>query len=192
MTDITIADVFDRKRDNTKAVKVLLDPDLKDELAELERVLTAAEKYDDDHTNARKRAPKVEEQLDALELRVADARVTFKFKSIGREPYATLLDEFKPREGNDFDDELGFNADEFPPHLLALSGIQPEMDLEDAYKIWNEWSDSETMLLIMAAVAANKEIVDIPFTRAGTRMGMAFTGKVSTTPPVEESPTPNS
>ncbi len=192
MTAPTIAEVFDRKKDNTQSVRILLDPGLKDELRDLERDLADAVKYDDEHTNARKRAPKVEKLLDELEVRIAEHRVTFKFQSIGREPYALLLDEFKPREDNEFDEELGFNSDEFPPHLLALSAVEPEMELADAVRIWNEWSDSETFLLITAAVTANKELVDVPFTRAGIRTGTLSTGKASTTSPVEESPTPNS
>lgn len=192
MTALTIADVFDRKKDNTQNVRILLDPGLKDELLELERELGDAKTYDDEHTNARKREPAVEKKLDELEKRIADARVTFKFKSIGREPYSMLLDEYKPREGNEFDEELGFNSEEFPPHLIALSAVIPEMELADAYRIWNEWSESETMLIMMAAVTANKEIVDIPFTRSGIRMGTLSTGKASTTQPVEESPTPPS
>ena len=192
MTAPTIAEVFDRKKDNTQSVRILLDPGLKDELRDLERDLADAVKYDDEHTNARKRAPKVEKLLDELEVRIAEHRVTFKFQSIGREPYALLLDEYKPREDNEFDEELGFNSDEFPPHLLALSAVEPEMELADAVRIWNEWSDSETFLLITAAVTANKELVDVPFTRAGIRTGTLSTGKASTTSPVEESPTPNS
>lgn len=192
MTDFTIADVFERKKDNTQRVHILLDPDLREELKDLEAELATAEKYDDEHNNARKKTPAVEKRIAELEDRIADSRVTFKFRSIGREGYAMLLDEYKPREGNEDDEDLGFDVDEFPPRLLALSAVSPALTLEDAYKIWSEWSDSETTILIAAAVTANKELVDIPFTRAGTRMGTFSTESPSTTPQGEESPTPTS
>ncbi len=192
MSDVTIADVFDRKKDNTQRVPVLLDPDLREELKDLEAELATAVKYDDEHTNARRKATPVEKRLTELEERIAESRVVFKFRSIGREAYSLLLDEWKPREDNEDDADYGFDATEFPPRLLALSAVSPELTLDDARKIWNEWSESETTLLIVGAVTANKELVDIPFTRAGTRMGTLSTVGLSTIPQGEDSPTPSS
>lgn len=188
----TIEDVFDRKKDNTQRVPILLDPDLREELKDLEAELTTAEQYDELHTNARKKAPAVEKRLDELEVRIAESRVTFKFKSIGREAYSKLLDEFKPRPDNTDDEDIGFDIDEFPPHLLALSAVQPTLTLAAAYRVWNDFSDSETTLLVAAALTANKELVDIPFTRGGTRMGTFSTASPSTTAQDTDSPTPSS
>ncbi len=192
MSDLTIEDVFDRKKDNTQRVPILLDPDLREQLKDLEAELADAEQYDNEHTEARKKAPAVEKLLDKLEVVIADSRVTFKFKSIGREAYSKLLDEFKPREDNEDDEDVGFDIDEFPPHLLALSAVEPPLTLVAAYKVWNEFSDSETTLLVAGALTANKELVDIPFTRSGTRMGTFSTASPSTTAQDTDSPTPSS
>jgi len=192
MSDLTIEDVFDRKKDNTQRVPILLDPDLREQLKDLEAELADAEQYDNEHTEARKKAPAVEKLLDKLEVVIADSRVTFKFKSIGREAYSKLLDEFKPREDNEDDEDVGFDIDEFPPHLLALSAVEPPLTLAAAYRVWNEFSDSETTLLVAGALTANKELVDIPFTRGGTRMGTFSTASPSTTAQDTDSPTPSS
>jgi hypothetical protein len=189
---VTIADVFDRKKENTQTATILLDPDLREELNDLTDELTKAKAHDEKSNDHRKATPKVEKQIEEFEERVSEARVKFKFRAIGREAYSLLLDEWKPRTDNTEDEDYGFNAAEFPPRLLALSAIQPELTLKDAQRIWAEWSDSETTLLIVAAVTANKELVDIPFTRAGTKMGTFSTESPSTTQPVEESPTPPS
>jgi len=193
MSDVQldISDILKAKRPNTQKAWVLLDPSLRERMDIALDVLAEAEK-DVDRKGGRKALAAAEELLSDVEGIVADSRVQFVFQSIGREAYSTLLDENKPREDDDDDQDLGFNVDTFPPRLLALSCVNPIMDLEQATALWNDWSDSETTILLTKAVVANKELVDIPFTRSGIRMEMLTTALQLTTPPAAESPTPSS
>ena len=185
----TVEDILGRKQPTTKTAWILLRPELKDELAELIIVLTAAETYDRIHNEA-DTALAIRATIEGLEVDIADNRESFQFQSIGREAYSKLLDENKPRKGHDEDKNIGFNIDEFPPRLLSLCCVQPEMSLAQASTIWNEWSDADTTTLLGAAILCNKEYVDVPFTRTGINMATLTTGSQSNIVPAEESDTP--
>jgi hypothetical protein len=166
----------------------------------LEVEASAARIYDGRHTDAVKRADAVEEKIDDLDQEIAESRIKFTFKSIGRGNYAKLLDEFKPREPKEeyeTDHEVGFDVDEFPPRLLALGSVDPKMELKEAKEIWQggddgDWSDAETTKLLMGAIRANKETIDVPFTRLGSRMEALTIETESPTPEPSGSPTPSS
>lgn len=207
MTDLQldIEAILEAKKPNQKKAWVLLDPGLqeqmKDALDKLDIANSAVTKAEEDRErkggakavrDAETAAAVIGAEVDALEAEVADKRVQFIFQSIGREAYSKLLDENKPRKGDTDDQELGFNVDSFPPRLIALSCIQPPMNLKQATKLWNEWGDTETTILLTKAIVANKDLVDIPFTRSGMKMEMLTTALQSTTPPAAESPTPSS
>ena len=185
----SIDEIMARKRQQVQTVYLLLEPELEEQRQALVKELAKAEAYDKWH-NERDTAPGIKERIREIEERIAESRQPFVFKSIGRSAYAALLDEFKPRDGNEDDDELGFNADEFPPRLIALSSHEPEISLEDAYKIWNEWSDAETTQLLSGAILANKEVVDVPFTIDGLPIASLSTGTPSPIATTEDSNTP--
>ncbi len=191
-----IKDVLKRKIASTEVAWILMDPTLQDRRDELDTELSAARIYDKRHTDAVKRADEVEKKIDDVDLEIAESRVPFKFASIGRENYSKLIDENKPREGNTMDQDVGFNADEFPPRLLALSAVDPKMDLDDARQIWDggegQWSDGETTKLLLTAIKANKEVVDVPFTRLGSRMETLSIGTELPIPETSESHTQSS
>jgi hypothetical protein len=188
-----MAAILAAKKPNRKTTHILLDPELKDQRALLLADLKRAEKYDEKH-NERDTAPPILEAIEALDEKIAEQRQAFTFQSIGRKPYGALLDEYKPREGDEDDEEYGFNADEFPPRIIALSSYEPKITLETAREIWDgdDWSDAETTLLLGAAIIANKEIVDVPFTNDGLPMGTRSTATPSNTATTEASPTPSS
>lgn len=180
MSSPTIEDILGRKQPTTKIAWILLKPALKDELAELTASFTEAETYDRTHNEA-DTAPDIRTAIERLESTIADNRVKFVFQSIGRAAYSTLLDENKPRKGNADDKDVGFHRDEFPPRLLSLCCVEPTMSLAQAFAIWNgdEWSDADTTMLLGAAILANKEYVDVPFTKTGTSMATRTTGSRS-------------
>lgn len=182
-----IQEILGRKKAHRETVWIILDPALQEKLERLEVDLVKARRYDLKH-NEPDLAPRVETEIGELEDQIAEAREPFTFEAIGRQAFSLLLDENKPRQGNDLDQSLGFHGEEFPPKLIATSAVDPKIDLATARTIWNEWSDGETTALISAAVRANKEVIDVPFTSSGTRMGMSSTERRSTTPQVEESP----
>ena len=190
-----ITEILEAKRPSLEVAWILLNPELQIRLDALQAELSSARIYDTRH-NERDRAPAVEEQIDVLEVEISESRIPFTFKAIGRENYSKLLDEFKAREDNDQDQEVGFDVDEFPPRLFALSAVDPAMDLAQAHQIWDggdgQWSDAETTKLLVAAIRANKESIDVPFTRLGLRMETLIIGTESPTPEQSESHTPSS
>lgn len=194
-----IQDVLKAKKPSLEVVWILMNPGLQEAREMLEVEASAARIYDGRHTDAVKRAPEVEGRIDDMDQEIAESRVPFSFKSIGRENYAKLLDEFKPREpkeDHETDHDVGFDVDEFPPRLLALGSVDPKMELKDAEEIWNggegDWSDAETTKILMAAIRANKETVDVPFTRLGSRMETLTIEMESPTPETSGSPSPSS
>lgn len=195
-----IKDVLKAKKASLEVVWILMDPGLQEAREELEIEASAARIYDNRHTDAVKRAPVVEAKIDDLDQEIAESRTKFTFKSIGRVNYGKLLDEFKPREPKEdyeTDHDVGFDVDEFPPRLLALGSVDPKMELKDAEEIWSggddgDWSDAETTKLLMGAVRANKETIDVPFTRLGSRMETLTIETESPTPDTSGSPTPSS
>ncbi len=192
MSDI-LAEILKAKSPQRQTTYVLLNPGLEEDRSILLHQITRAEKYDKWH-NEKDTAPALQEKLEEIEQAIADARQPFVFQSIGRKAWSVLLDEFKPREGNADDEDLGFNAEEFPVHLIALSSHDPPITLEQSQEIWDsdDWSDAETTLLLTAAVLANKEIVDVPFTNDGLPMGTRSTASPSNTVTTEDSATPSS
>ncbi len=193
MSDVQldISDILKAKRPNQQKAWVLLDPGLRDQM-DVALDLVSKREADVDRKGGAKGLAAAEALLDELEAEVAGSRVQFVFQSIGRKAYSTLLDANKPRDDDADDEDLGFNVDTFPPRLLALSCVNPKMNLKQATEIWNDWGDTQTTLLLTKAIVANKEIVDIPFTRSGTKMEMLTTALRSTTPQAAESPTPSS
>ncbi len=183
-----IQEILKAKVPHREVAWVLLDGELEAEhgvlLDDLEKAKALDEKVTDPNT-----APLIEKKIEAIEGKIRESRVPFTFEAVGREVYGKLLDEYKPREDNEEDEAIGFNIDEFPPRLLALGSVDPKMELEHARSIWNDWSDAETTLLLMMAVKANRQTVDVPFTLTGSNMGTRFIGRESNTPDLKESPT---
>ncbi len=192
MTDV-MARILELKQPQRQTTHIMLKPELEEVRTQLLKEMVKAERYDENH-NEKDTAPKIQAQLEAVEKEIGETRQTFVFQSIGRKPYSALLDEYKPRPDDEDDKELGFNAEEFPPRLIALSSHEPEISLKVAREIWDGdlWSDAETTMLLGAAILANKEIVDVPFTNDGLPMGTRSTASPSNTATTEVSPTPSS
>lgn len=192
MSDV-LEQILKAKKPQRQTVYILLDPSLEEARKGLLKQIKIAEKHDQ-WNNEKDTAPPLQRTLDALEEKIAEARQPFVFQAIGRKSYSALLDEYKPRDGDPDDKEYGFNAAEFPPRLIALSSHDPPITLDQAREIWDgdDWSDAETTALVAAAILANKEIVDVPFTNDGLPMGTRSTATPSNTATTKDSPTPSS
>ncbi len=122
-----IQEILRTKIPHRETAWVLLDGDLETKhvllLADLETAKAVDEKTTEPNT-----AHLVEKEIGGVEDAIRESRVPFIFEAVGREVYGKLLDEYKPREGNDLDEDLGFNVDEFPPRVLGIGAFDPEMD----------------------------------------------------------------
>ncbi len=192
MSDL-LAEILKAKSPQRQTTHILLNPGLEEEHTSLLMQIARAEKYDELH-NERDTAPSLKAKLEEVEEAIAEARQPFVFQSIGRRAWSALLDENKPREDHEDDKEAGFDVDKFPVRLIAVSSYNPKITLDRSQEIWDsdDWSDAETTLLLTAAIVANKEIVDVPFTNDGLPMGTRSTASPSNTVTTEDSLTPSS
>lgn len=104
-----------------------------------------------------------QDRYDALRAEMEENSVEFKFHSIGRPAYEALLLQHPPtKEQKEAARKVGeraaYNADTFPPALLAASSFEPKMELHEAEEIWksSDWNQGELMALFMAAVDCNQ------------------------------------
>jgi len=164
----TIADIKAKKKAVTKQVPIQLDGELADHIVDL-RKLHAAARDADRLSNEPDKAPAIEKQIEALVEESKATEVIFTFKSIGRYRYDELVTAHPPtkdakKEGAEF------NADTFPPALVAESCVEPEMSLSDAAEIFAspDWNGAELRRIFFGALEVNTETGDIPLSRGGS------------------------
>ncbi len=173
----TFAEYRARKRRNRRTVHILLEPQLGEDHAALRDAHRLAIAQDM-RTNERPRAPAIAAEIAELEERIKASRAPFIFEALPRLEYDKLLDDHPPREGDEDDKRLGFNADEFPPALFAACAVadecpdcgltSPTLTEGDARALWDEWSSAEVSELLTAALAVNKAPRTVAFTAAGS------------------------
>lgn len=89
--------------------------------------------------------------------------VEFRLRAIPRSEYRALLDDHPPvKEGADW------NADTFPPALIAACCAEPSMTVEQAQQMWDEWEAGETGRLFLAAWQVNEQTSGVGFTLPGS------------------------
>lgn len=100
-------------------------------------------------------------ELDKVHAAMREAEVAFRFKALAREDYSNLLAAHPPvKEGG------LFNAETFPPALIAASSIEPVMTLEQAEHLYSVINQHSRDLLWSAAWRANTGAINVPFSRA--------------------------
>jgi len=168
----TIADILAEKSPNTRTVDIILDSDLAGEIQFKEQELAQAR-------NRRGRSladgiGTLQTELDDLYEKAADIAVTFTFQDMGRKAFdALILEHPATKAQREHIAELGggileYNIDTFPPALLAATGIDPEMDLEEATQIFDTWGSGDAEILFTTALMVCKERTSIPLSRNGT------------------------
>lgn len=163
----TFAEVNAQKKRNELSIQVYTNPSLAADIYEMQKSYDR-EKARDERLNRTPEAPKILKQIEKLRKEAEDSMVTFKFRDIGRRAFENLIDEYPP---TDSQKEMGFrwNPEEFSPRLIQMTCIDPELSLEDALTIWNEWSFAEADAIVTAAISVCTERASVPFTVPGTR-----------------------
>lgn len=181
----TIEEIRKLRKPRTHTVGLPMDSDVLTRIEELEKELRLAVRLDANQ-NREPEAPAIEAELEALRAEAEDSVVEFTFQEIPRKQYRALLDAFPDPDGKRrADDET------IAPHLIAACCIDPEMTLDDAQAIWDEWSDVAASTLYGAAIMVNEALTRVPF-------GVSATAKIpgsepnSTTAPSEGSDTATS
>lgn len=89
--------------------------------------------------------------------------VDFTVQALPRSEYRTLLDDHPPvKDGADW------NADTFPPALVAACCVDPVMTLEQAQQMWEEWEAGEVSRLFLSCWQLNEQAAGVGFTLPGS------------------------
>ncbi len=164
----TVAEIMAKKKAVTKQVAIQLDGELADRIADLRKLHLAA-RDSDRLSNEPDKAPAIMAQIEALVEESKDTEVIFTFKSIGRFAYDELVTSHPPTKEQK-KDGAEFNADTFPPALVAASCVDPSMSLEDATAMFSspDWNGAELRRIFFGALEVNTETGDIPLSRDGS------------------------
>ncbi|GGM27175.1 hypothetical protein GCM10011608_09950 [Micromonospora sonchi] len=130
----------------------------------------------DDRLATRKREPEPDPEqslLDDLEEKMRAHTVPFKLRALGRQEWADLFSQHKPRrEGQtgklDPRDSMNVNSTTFFPALVRASVVEPEMSPERWAKLDKVLSDAQFDKLATAAWLLNRVEEDVPFSLSGS------------------------
>lgn len=147
-----------RRKPRETTTYVVLDHGLLARHDELSRELRMA-KVTDERENRTPEAPRIQAELDDIEQEIHEAAVPFRFRAMPRREYRELLEEHKDPSG-----AKRWNEDTFPPALIAACAVDPEMTLEQATTVYDEWDDNQASVLFAAAFMVNEGESKIPFT----------------------------
>lgn len=147
-----------------KSVRLCMDTDLREELEEARRALSAAETRS---RGLRGEASETalanaQERVSDLEQQVRESSVKFLFKSLGRKRMDTLVGEHPPtpeqKAQGTTERPVEFNPDTFPQVLVAACIVEPELTQEDVDELWidDRWSDLDLAALFNTALMANQ------------------------------------
>lgn len=91
--------------------------------------------------------------------------IKFTFRAIGRKRYNALVNEHPPTEeqkqkatdNGDDPDDLEWDTDKFPPALMALSIVEPELTEAEVHELWDsdDWNAVELMNMFYTAYQVN-------------------------------------
>lgn len=113
----------------------------------------------------------VEERFLVVKDEMEDNAVSFKFRSIGRQPFEDLVMEHRPtKEQKDEARKSGirtvdWNPETFPVALIAASSTEPILTPVEVKELWEseDWNQAELLALFGAAMEANqqRQIIDL-------------------------------
>jgi hypothetical protein len=157
-----------------KTVPICLRGDLQAEFEELERQLAEAEKRHTDSL-AGNGSRAIAEQIEALREQMIEHTVEFRLRARPRREFKAIVDAHPPRRAEDggVDDRdkwMGVNADTFLDALVRVSVVEPELDEDDWATLDAALTDRQFDQLYDAAWGLNRREVDVPFSRAASKI----------------------
>ncbi len=182
-----------KKRPVTRTVEVFLDSDVAAEVNRARAVLEDIEERIS--TNKGDLGLQVQRDEARAELeRLQDAAVeagdvvSFTFRSIGRKAYERLIEEHPATEEQQKQarehgveaglaphlSRLSWNADTFPPALIAAASVDPKISHDEAYELFHvseDWNQAELTALFVTARDAQqaRDVADLGKSRNGSR-----------------------
>lgn len=181
----SIEDILSKRQPNEITVTVTTRNDLRVEIERLEAELEDARDRDR-WENTPDEAPRLAAEILALREEMEAESVEFRFREIPRIEWERLIRANPPRQ-DDRKAGAEWNADKFPPAVLAACSVDPEMTFEQAKRLWDEWPFGEVRRLWQAVLTLNSGVGQVPLASTATAVMRSIDGK-STTPPLGESP----
>lgn len=154
-----------RKKPVTKRVPIVLDSDIADAYEEAKAAYEEAKRLDSVRSTDDTRSALVvaEEKLEEARALAEENTAEFVLRSIGRKPFELLVDEHPPTEKQKAEakkagSEINWNADTFPPALVAACLVEPQMSADDVLEMWDspDWNQAELLSLFFGAMDANQ------------------------------------
>jgi hypothetical protein len=114
-----------------KTYTISIDPDLSEQWGTLQARLTATRAYaagtgDKVHDAAQAKVDEIEAEIADLEPRIVAAARTLTVKRLPPKDYARLVLKHPPREGDELDQRMGVNTDDFDTALMEACIVQVE------------------------------------------------------------------
>lgn len=183
-------DAFLSEREGHEAAcKIVMKARLVDEISRLHDDLKEAKRRDE-WENREPEAPQIQQRIEALREEMEASAREFRFKELPRHVYEALVAEFPPRK-EDAEAGAAWNAEKFPPALIAAASAEPGLDRQAATKLWKGLPFGEARRLWITALAPQTKVGAVPLAVSGTGQTPTTETK-SGTAPLEGSPDPSS
>lgn len=172
MSNRSFADIKALKKPNEVSVEIILDPELTRSLTELERRLAREERIDQKE-NRSPVAPGLRKHIEEIQAQIEDSKTEFVFKDPGRKLFEDLVDACpatseQKKEAKENGSVASWDHETFVPGLLALASHDPEISLEEAQEIYDQWGRGDVEALFNTAIQACMEQASVPFTKRDT------------------------
>lgn len=133
---------------------------------------------DDRLTGANVKAKRIGAQIEKLEKQMRDSTLVLRLRALSPSRWAELTAEHPPRKADDGTvndrDVIGVNSSTFFDALIRESVVEPVLDDEDWDLLLGEGehglTEGQHDTLSGAAWTLNKRDVDVPFSRAASRL----------------------
>lgn len=160
-----------------RTVQICLRGDLVAEHEEAERQLEQAQKAAGDSL-AGNGAAAIAEQIERLEAEMREASYPFRLRALPRAQWRALVGDHPPRRGDDGEiidaDRALVNTETFYEAMIRACLVDPELTDEQWQELVDEHlTDRQFDDLSETAWRLNRHEVDVPFSRAASRMKRA-------------------
>jgi hypothetical protein len=111
------------------------------------------------------------EQLEALRQEMTDASVEFRLRALPRRRWSELMLKHPPLDGNDGDRAMGINEQSFFEAMVGECLVDPQLTADELSHLLDEvLTSAQYDQISMAAWRLNRRDVDVPFSRAASRI----------------------
>lgn len=168
------AELIDGLQRPERTVQICMRGDLSAAHEDLIRELAEAQQVHTGSLAGNPRARELAEEIAALEARMRESTIEFRLQALPRRDWAAMVAAHPPRRGDDGlvlpSDAQGINADSFVEAIVHACVFEPKLTPEQWAKLDAGLTEAQYAMLSDAAWAVNRKDVDVPFSRAASRI----------------------